>query len=62
MMVPALKYAERDRLEERVSAEEEATIIDATRELIADATELARRRAEHDPAPSVVGGRHRRER
>ena len=50
MMLPALNYAERDRLERRLSPEEEATIIDATRELIADATELARRRAENGPA------------
>jgi hypothetical protein len=49
MMLPALNYAERDRLERRLSLEEEATIIDSTRELIADATELARRRAENAP-------------
>ena len=51
MMLPALNYAERDRLERRLSPEEEATIIDSTRELIADATELARRRAENAPVP-----------
>jgi predicted PurR-regulated permease PerM len=51
MMLPALNYAERDRLEQRLSPEEEAIIIDATRELIADATEVARRRAESSPVP-----------
>ena len=60
MMMPALNYAERDRLEQRLSIEEEATIIDATRELIADAMELARRRAEEAPvvisASEVVTG------
>ena len=35
-MVPALVYAERDRLEERVSAEEEQAVVDATRELLGD--------------------------
>ncbi len=50
MMLPALNYAERDRLEQRLSVDEEATIIDTTRELIADATELARRRAQNAPA------------
>ena len=60
MMLPALNYAERDRLERRLSPEEEATIIDATRELIADATELARRRAENAPVlVPVAGGRRR---
>jgi len=56
MMLPALNYAERDRLEQRLSPEEEATIIDATRELIADATEIARRRAASAPAlvPAAV--------
>ncbi len=52
MMLPALNYAERDRLEGRLSPEEEATIIDSTRELIADATDLARRRGEKVPVPA----------
>jgi predicted PurR-regulated permease PerM len=34
MLVPALNYAERDRLEGRLSAEEEASVIDTTRELL----------------------------
>ena len=61
LMLPALNYAERDRLEGRLSPEEEETIIDATRELLADARELARRRAENAPVqaddvPEVVAG------
>ncbi|AMY09071.1 Transport of quorum-sensing signal protein [Luteitalea pratensis] len=36
VMVPALVYAERDRLEERVSAEEEQDVVEATRELLGD--------------------------
>lgn len=34
MLVPALNYAERDRLEARLSPEEEAAVIDTTRELL----------------------------
>jgi predicted PurR-regulated permease PerM len=34
MMVPALNYAERDRLESRLSPEEEAAVIETTRELL----------------------------
>jgi hypothetical protein len=37
LILPALNYAERDRMEERLSPEEEAAVIDATRELITDA-------------------------
>lgn len=37
LILPALNYAERDRLEERLSPDEELTVIDATRELTADA-------------------------
>ena len=36
LLLPALNYAELDRLEQRLSAEEETAIIDATRELLAD--------------------------
>jgi hypothetical protein len=58
-MLPALSYAERDRLEQRLSPEEEATIIDATRELISDAAEGVRRHAEKaSPVePSLLGPR-----
>jgi predicted PurR-regulated permease PerM len=34
LLIPALNYAERDRLEERLSPEEEAAVIDTTRELL----------------------------
>jgi predicted PurR-regulated permease PerM len=37
LLLPALNYAERDRIEERLSTTEEAAIIDASRELISDA-------------------------
>ncbi len=62
LLLPALSYAERDRLEERLSSEEEAAIIDATGELISDAAEGIRRHLEKaSPAapagPSVLGPR-----
>lgn len=37
LLLPALNYAERDKLEQRLSPEEEAAVIEATRELLADA-------------------------
>jgi len=43
LLLPALNYAERDRLQERLSSEEETAVIDATRELIADAAQAVRR-------------------
>lgn len=43
LLLPALSYAERDRLEHRLSAEEEGAVIEATRELISDAAEIIRR-------------------
>ena len=43
LLLPALNYAERDRLEQRVSPEEETVVIDATRELIADTADSIRR-------------------
>ena len=52
LLLPALSYAERDRLEHRLSSEEEAAVIDAVRELIVDAAETIRRHA--DPEPSVA--------
>ena len=56
LLLPALNYAERDRLEQRLSLDEEAAVIDATRELLSDAAESIRRlQAEpsspDDPAP-----------
>jgi hypothetical protein len=54
LMLPALSYAERDRLEQRLSSEEEAAIIDATRELISDAAEGIRRHAETAPLAAAA--------
>ena len=36
LILPALNYAERDRLEERLSPDEEAAVVEATRDLMAD--------------------------
>jgi predicted PurR-regulated permease PerM len=49
LLLPALNYAERDRLEQRLSREEEVAVIDATRELLSDAAESIRRL---NPGPS----------
>ncbi len=62
LLLPALGYAERDRLERRLSSEEEAAVVEATRELIADAAETIRRRAGPEPpatvaVPSILGPR-----
>ncbi len=54
LLLPALSYAERDRLERRLSLEEEAAVIEATRELIADAAEIIRRHAEAEPPASAA--------
>ncbi|MGE5813930.1 MAG: AI-2E family transporter, partial [Acidobacteriota bacterium] len=43
LMLPALSYAERDRLEHRLSSEEEASVIEATRELKSDTAGMIRR-------------------
>jgi predicted PurR-regulated permease PerM len=62
LLLPALSYAERDRLEHRLSPDEEAAVVDATRELISDAAEAIRRHAEMPPPaaaadPPLVGTR-----
>ena len=49
LLLPALNYAERDRLERRLSDEEESAVIDATRELLSDAADSIRR--QQPPAP-----------
>ena len=49
LLLPALNYAERDRLEDRLSPEEESAVIDATRELLTDVAESIRRL---QPAPT----------
>jgi predicted PurR-regulated permease PerM len=51
LLLPALNYAERDRLEQRLSHDEETAVIDATRELLSDAAELIRRLQPEPPAP-----------
>jgi predicted PurR-regulated permease PerM len=43
LLLPALNYAERDRLEGRLLPDEETAVIDATRELLWDAAESIRR-------------------
>jgi predicted PurR-regulated permease PerM len=58
LLLPALNYAERDRLEERLSVEEETALIEATRELLADAAESIRSLEPEPPAAeeSLVHG------
>ena len=51
LLLPALNYAERDRLEQRLSPDEETAVIDATRELLSDAAESIRRLHPEPPAP-----------
>ena len=51
LLLPALNYAERDRLEQRLSPDEETAVVDATRELLSDAAESIRRL---QPAPSTA--------
>jgi AI-2E family transporter len=51
LLLPALNYAERDRLEQRLSPDEETAVIDATRELLADAADLIRRLEPGPPVP-----------
>jgi predicted PurR-regulated permease PerM len=43
LLLPALNYAERDRIENQLTVEEEAGVIDATRELLVDAATAIRR-------------------
>src|SRR5688572_1920624 len=43
LLLPALNYAERDRMERRLSVDEETAVIEATRELLTDAAESIRR-------------------
>jgi len=60
LLLPALNYAERDRLEQRLSLEEETAVIDATRELLSDAAESVRHlRPQPAGAPddSLLGSR-----
>jgi predicted PurR-regulated permease PerM len=43
LLLPALNYAERDRLENRLSPDEETAVIEATRELLTDTADSIRR-------------------
>lgn len=52
LLLPALNYAERDRLDQRLSPDEETAVIDATRELLSETAESIRRL---EPAPSPGG-------
>ena len=49
LILPALNYAERDRMEGRLSPAEETAVVDATRELLADAVESI-----HAASPAVA--------
>jgi len=56
LLLPALNYAERDRLEGRLSDAEEQTVIEETAELLNDVDDLARAlRPSFVPAASVDG-------
>ncbi len=60
LLLPALNYAERDRLEQRLSPDEEAAVIDATQELLSDTAESIRRlQVESSPPdePTLPGPR-----
>ena len=52
LLLPALTYAERDRVAGRLTAEEERGIVETTRELIGDA-EALRRTPRPDTSPSA---------
>ena len=51
LLMPALNYSERDRLEQRLSPEEEAAVIEATRELLTDTAESIKRQQPAVPKP-----------
>jgi predicted PurR-regulated permease PerM len=55
LLLPALNYAERDRLKGRLTAEEEAAIVDLTRDLVADTEALMNARREGNAADRVPG-------
>ena len=54
LLLPALNYAERDRLEGRLSPEEESTVIEETRELLAEAAAAVRAATSESIAASPV--------
>ena len=51
LLLPALNYAERDRLEGRLSPADEAAVIGATRELLSEAAAAARTATSVSPSP-----------
>ncbi len=53
LLLPALNYAERDRLEGRLSVAEETAVVELTRELIGDAAELIAAAGQDDPDQRV---------
>ena len=57
LLLPALNYAERDRLEDRLSPDEEAAVIGATRELLTDSAESIRRRVQEQQHRAAVTSR-----
>jgi predicted PurR-regulated permease PerM len=59
LLLPALNYAERDRLEQRLSADEETGVIEATRELMSDAAAAIQRLLPAAPReePTLAGPR-----
>ncbi len=55
LLLPALNYAERDRLERRLSPEDEAAVVNATRELLAEATDyIERTQPEESPVQDAT--------
>ena len=50
LLLPALNWAERDRLEQRLSQDEEMAVIEMTRELLADAAQSIRRQTPDLPS------------
>jgi hypothetical protein len=56
LMLPALNYAERDRLEGRLSEAEEQTVIEQTAELLNDVDDLRRAKHSASSTPKVGAG------
>ena len=54
LLLPALNYAERDRLEQRLTLDEETAVIDATRELLSDVVESIRSMDPEAQAPTEI--------
>jgi predicted PurR-regulated permease PerM len=56
LLIPALNYAERDRLEKRLSVEDESAVINLTRELLADVTNAMRQQVPAGVAAAESAG------